>query len=148
MDVFTIIDVVNGVFWIAANALLAYSAAVLVAFLIGYFILFDPGATTAGKLIFRFMMSLVGVVLLSVIGVFIDPAPGRDWWNFPTGEVELWRPALRLAVYVGVAFTITGLAKLLIYRKWFPHRLKKASDIEIIKPRHTAEIPIVKNLDK
>lgn len=144
MDVPDILNAINAVLWVVSNVLLAYSAIMLVLFLIAYIAIFDPKATTGGKLIFRFMISLVGVISLSFIGIFIDPVPGRDWWSFPVGEVEWWRPVLRVLIYGFTAFSISALIKLLVYRKWFPQKLKKASDINLVQPRHTSEIPVIK----
>lgn len=140
-----IIDIVNQIMWVAANITLAYIACVLMVFVVMYYALFDPKATTGGKLIFRFMLSLVGVIGLVFIGIFIDPAPDREWFLYPA-EAELWRPALRLAIYGYVAFTITSLAILLVKRKWWPHKVRTAPTQELVKVRHeTADIPVVKH---
>lgn len=142
----TITDPINNVAWVLSNILLAYTWVVLIIFLVAYLILFDPQATTGGQLIFRFMVSLVGVIILSYIGVFVDPAPDRAWFIYPGDDVvEPWRPIARLVVYSFVAFSITALSVLLVSRKWFPHKVKKASDLVLVKPRHTNEIPIVKD---
>lgn len=136
-------DVINAIAWIGANVLIAYIALVVVLFVIMYYIFFDPGATTAGKMIFRFMLSLVGVIGLVYIGIFIDPVRSHGPFQHPN-DVESWRPVLRFAVYAYVAFTITALAISLIMRKWFPQRVKKKSDLRLVKPRHdTSEIPII-----
>lgn len=145
MDVLSVLNTVNAFFWVGANVLLAYSAILLVVFLIAYVAVFDPRATTGGKLIFQFMLSLVGVILLSYIGVFVDPSPGRYWMDYPAADIADWRPVFRFATYGFVAYSVTMLVRLLIYRKWFPHKLKKASDLALVQPRHnTSEIPTVK----
>lgn len=137
------ITAVNTVMWVLSNVILAYTAFALVVFVGMYYALFDPKATTGGKLIFRFMLSLVGVIGLVFVGIFVDPAPDREWFTYPV-EVEIWRPALRLVIYSYVAFTITALAVLLVRRKWFPHKVKIAPDKELVKVRHeTNEIPVV-----
>lgn len=144
-----ITEPVNEVAWVVSNLALAYTCVVLVVFLVAYVIIFDPRATTGGQLIFRFMLSLVGVIVLSYIGVFVDPAQGQSWFLYPGEElVETWRPITRLVVYVFVAFSITALSRLLILRKWFPHKVKKAGDLVLIKPRHTSEIQTIKDLNR
>lgn len=144
-----ITEPINEVAWVVSNLALAYTCVVLVVFIVAYVIIFDPRATTGGQLIFRFMLSLVGVIVLSYIGVFVDHAPDRSWFLYPGEElVETWRPITRLVVYVFVAFSITALSRLLILRKWFPHKVKKAGDLVLIKPRHTSEIQIVKDLNR
>lgn len=132
---------INSFAWVFGNMLMAYSGIVLVGFLILYYILFDPSATTGGKLVFRFMLSLAGVIFLVFLGVFIDPGPDRQWYAYPE-NVEDWRPLLRLVIYGYVAFAITELSRLLILRKWFPGKVRKASDLELVKPRHTGEIKL------
>lgn len=127
-----IIQEVNAVAWVLSNLVLAYSAVALVVFVAGYYILFDPSATTGGKFIFRFMLSLVGVMALVFVSIFVDPANGRLWFVYP-GDVALWRPVVRLGVYTYIAFTITSLAVLLVVRKWYPNKLKTARDL--VKPR-------------
>lgn len=137
-------DVINTIAWIGANLFIAYIAVLVVLFVIMYYIFFDPKATTAGKMIFRFMMSLVGVILLVFIGVFVDPSHGNTPFGQPASSVDGWRPILRFVVYGYVAWTITSLAGVLVLRKWFPGRVKKKTDLELVKPRHdTTTIPIV-----
>lgn len=126
--------------WVASNLLLGYSAGVLVVFIMAYFYYFDPRATTGGRLIFQFMLSLVGIISLNVIGIFVNPTANNIWYNLPV-DVEPWRPIVRLIIYGFVAYAITSLAVLLILRKWFPERVKKASDINL-KVR-TSENPII-----
>ena len=138
------IEVINPIAWVLSNVVLAYTAFVLVVFVIMYYALFDPKATTGGQLIFRFMVSLVGVVGLIFLGIFVDPAPDREWFIYPADYVDAWRPLVRFVVYGYVAFTATSLSVLLIKRKWFPHMLRIAPSQELVKPRHeTSEIPVV-----
>lgn len=122
--------------WVAANILIAYIAVVLVIFVIAYVVLFDPRATTAGRYIFRFFVSLVGVIGLIFISTFIDPAPHRVWDEHPD-DVLWWRPLIRVAVYFYVAYTVTGLALLLALRKFKPQWLRTVHDRELVKPRNT-----------
>lgn len=137
-------DVINPIAWVAANIVLAYISVALIVFVVMYYALFDPKATTGGKLIFRFMFSLVGILGIVFIGVFVDPAPDREWFSYPGDYVEWWRPLLRLFIYGYVAFTITALAVLLVKRKWFPSHIEAIAPQPLVKVRHeTSEIPIV-----
>jgi len=138
-------DVINPIAWVTANILLAYIAFALIVFVVMYYALFDPRATTGGQLIFRFMLSLVGVIVLSFLGIFIDPAPDREWFTYPGDYVEWWRPILRLCIYGFVAFTITSLAVLLVRRKWFPHNLKMAPQPLVVVRHETSEIQVVES---
>jgi len=141
-------DVINSIAWVGANILVAYIAVALVIFVAGYWILFDPRATTAGRFIFRFMLSLVGVILLIFVGTYVDPTHNREWMTYPNDVME-WRPIARIVGYGYVAYTITSLAILLGLRKWKPHLLKKASDLTLVKPRHpTNGVPIISSKEK
>lgn len=133
---------INALAWVLGNILVAYTAVAIVVFVIGYYVLFDPGATTAGKFVFRFMLSLVGVILLVYIGTYMDPQPNRTWDTLPS-DVATWRPILRLVVYSYVAFTITSLAVLLWVRKWRPEKVKSLPDKQLLKVR-TSDIPVIK----
>lgn len=136
------VDTLNPAFWAIGNLFLGYTSIVLMLFIVVYFVLFDPRATTGGKLIFQFMLSLGGVIALVFIGIFVDPSTDRSWDDLPAA-VEWWRPLVRFVVYGFVAYSITSLAVLLVLRKWLPHKLKKASDLHLVHPRHTSEIPVV-----
>lgn len=125
--------------WIMSNILVAYIALALIVFVIGYYILFDPSSTTAGKFIFRFAISLVGVIGLVFIGLFIDPKVNQSWWQFPP-DVLWWRPIVRLLGYAYVAYSITSLAVLLFIRKWHPEKLRTALDRSIVKTRKEESI--------
>lgn len=129
------IDVINSIAWVSANILVAYIALGVVVFVVGYYIFFDPNATTAGKMIFRFMLSLVGIILLAFIGTYIDPSHGRAWLEYPD-DVDVWRPIVRVIIYAYVAFSITTLAAFLFIRKWRPEKMKKKSDLKLVEPRH------------
>lgn len=139
-----VIHAINEWVWIGSNVLLAYVSVAIVIFVAGYYFLYDPRATTGGKFIFRFMLSLVGVIGLIFVGTFIDPSPNRMWFAYP-GDVAWWRPIVRFAIYAYVAFSITSLSVLLGLRKWRPDLIKKASDLDLVKPRNTSEIPIIRN---
>ena len=136
-------DVINSFAWVGANLLIAYIAVVVILFVLMYYVFFDPKATTAGSMIFRFMLSLFGVVSLVFVGIFVDPSVGRSWLAFP-GDTTFWRPLLRFGIYAYMSYTITTLAVSLVMRKWFPHKVKKKSDLALVKPRHdTRDIPII-----
>lgn len=124
--------------WVAANLLVGYIAIAVILFVIGYWILFDPRATTAGRNIFRFFVSLLLIIGLVFVGLFIDPHVDRPWFTYP-GDVNPWRPTLRLLGYGYVAYTITSLAVLLVIRKWWPQKLRTALDKEIVKTRHEVD---------
>lgn len=139
-----LLNFVNTLAYQIANLFVIYIAIGVVVFVIGYYALFDPRATTAGRLVFRFFLSLVGIIGLVFIGTYIDPIDDHSWTTLPSG-VEPWRPLLRLIVYGYVAYTITSLAVLLWLRKYRPHKIKSAPDKELVKVRHdTAELPITK----
>lgn len=121
------IDTVNAFFWIFSNLLIGYIAFAILVFAIAYPILFDPNATTAGKVLLRFVGSLAGVIGLVIIGTFVDPSSGREWSEYP-GDIAPWRPALRFAVYAYVAYTITALNVVLAFRKFRPERLRTATN--------------------
>ena len=134
------LEFINAFLWVGSNALLAYCAFALIFFVVGYYTLFDPSATTAGRLIFRFMLSLIGIVGVVCLGVFVDPSGDRVWYLYPD-DVATWRPIVRFFVNGYVAFTTTSLSIFLIRRKWFPK--KTPNDSDFVKVRNTAEIPII-----
>lgn len=124
----------NSLAWIGSNLLVLYVAVILVVFVVFYFILFDPRATTAGRFVYRFIVSLVGVIGLAFISSYVDPQTGRAWFQYP-GDVIFWRPIVRFIVYAYVAYSVTALQVLIIIRKWWPHKLRTALDREILKTR-------------
>lgn len=131
--------VLNPIFWVGSNILIAYIAVMLVIFGAAYPVFFDPFATTAGKFVLLFALSLIGVITLVFISLFIDPQNGREWWQYPT-DIYWWRPSLRFAVYLCTAITVTGLDVVLWLRKFRPHRLKTAPGEEIpVKVRRPKE---------
>lgn len=137
-----VLHVLSTVLWVAGNLLIAYTCLALIIFVISYFILFDPQATTAGRIIFQFMVSLLGVILLVYIGIFINPSNQTSWLELHP-NVEWWRPTFRFVIYAFVAYSTTSLMTLLVLRKWYPHRLSKASDLHLINPR-TGTINIIR----
>jgi len=142
VDVFYVL---NSWLWVLGNVALAYSSIVLILFIVTYYFIFDPEATTGGRLIFQFMVSLAGVMTLVFIGIFVDPSVNSSWTTL-NHSVDWWRPFPRFVIYAFVAYAITSLAILLILRKWYPHKLTKASDLTLVQPRHTSEIPIVNKI--
>lgn len=139
----SLLNVVNPIVWVIGNIFVAYDAIIVLIFVIGYIIIYDPRTTTAGKLIFRFFVSLMGLIILVFVGTYIDPADDRSWLELPH-DVDVWRPVLRTIVYGYIGFSVTSLAVLLVIRKWWPDKVKTAPDL--VKPRHeTNEIPIIKN---
>ena len=144
MIIVDFLEWINPIFWVIANLALIYIGVLLLAFTVLYPTLFDPSATTGGKMIFRFVLSLSMVVALIVVGVFIDPRHDISWYAYP-GDTIWWRPTIRLAVYTYISYTITSLVIFLWKRKFYPQKLKRAPDKELVKPRHdTAEVPTIK----
>lgn len=135
-------SILNNFAWVAGNVLVAYTAFAIFIFVIGYYALFDPKATTAGKFLFRFMVSLVGVILLVFIGIYINPGSNREWTSLPD-DVDDWRPIMRFLIYSYVSFTISSLAVLLAIRKWKPHRLRSTHDRNLVEVRSSKDDPIV-----
>ncbi|CAN5425681.1 hypothetical protein BH09ACT9_BH09ACT9_00820 [soil metagenome] len=135
---------INSVIWVLSNLLVAYIAAALLVFVIAYPVFFDPGATTAGKFVLRFAASLIGVIGLVFVGLFIDPRIGALWWQFP-GDIVWWRPTVRFAIFVYVAYTVSGLVGVLWLRKFRPHLLRIAPDdelpVKVRRPRNDLEKP-------
>lgn len=144
MIIVDFLEWINPTFWVAANLTLIYIGVLLLAFTILYPTLFDPSATTGGKMIFRFSLSLTMVVAVIVVGIFIDPRHDLPWYTY-SGDTIWWRPTIRLGAYLYVAYTITSLVRFLWKRKFHPQTLNRAPDKELVKPRHdTAEVPTIK----
>lgn len=129
------IDSINSIFWQLGNILTIYVAIALLVFVLGYYLIFDPSATTAGKFIFRFMLSLVGLVVLIFVDLFVDPTTDKPWLQIPD-DIDDWHPLFRMLIIGYVAFTITSLAILLALRKWKPESIKVSPDLDLVKPRH------------
>lgn len=144
MNIVEFLEWLNPTVWVVANLTLIYIGVLLLAFTILYPALFDPSATTGGKMIFRFSLSLTMVVAVIVVGIFIDPRQDLPWYMYP-GDIIWWRPTIRLVAYLYVAYTITDLVRFLWKRKFHPQELKRAPDKELVKPRNdTAEVPTIK----
>ncbi len=144
MNIVDFIEWINPTFWVVANLTLIYIGVLLLVFTILYPTLFDPSATTGGKMIFRFSLSLTMVVAAIVAGIFIDPRHDLPWYTY-SGDILWWRPTFRLGAYLYVAYTITDLVRFLWKRKFHPEMIKRTPDKELVKPRHdTAEVPTIK----
>ena len=128
------LDVINDVLWFVVNVLAFVASVTIVVATIAYYAFFDPRATTAGKMIFRFMVSLSGVIVIGAVAKLTGVTEETTWWLI-----------LALLVYAYLAFTVISLAVFLAIRKWKPQKFKKKSDVNVVKPRtETTEIPIVK----
>ena len=144
MIIVDFLEWLNPTLWVIANLALIYIGVLLPAFTILYPTLFDPSATTGGKMIFRFALSLSMVVAVIVVGILIDPRHDIPWYEYPQDTIW-WRPIVRLGAYLYVAYTITSLVIFLWKRKFYPQKLKRAPDKELVKPRHdTSEVPTIK----
>lgn len=144
MIIVDFLEWINPTFWVVANLTLIYIGVLMLAFTILYPTLFDPSATTGGKMIFRFSLSLTMVIAVIVAGIFIDPSHDLPWYEYP-GDTIWWRPTIRLGAYLYVAYTITALVRFLWKRKFHPQMIKRAPDRELVKPRHdTGEVPTIK----
>ena len=144
MNIVDFIEWFNPTFWVVANLTLIYTCVLLLVFTILYPTLFDPSATTGGKMIFRFSLSLSMVVAVIVAGIFIDPRHDLPWYTY-SGDTLWWRPTVLLGAYLYVAYTITDLVRFLWKRKFHPEMIKRTPDKELVKPRHdTAEVPTIK----
>lgn len=143
-ELYAVIDtVINPTAWVFGNLLVAYDSVAILMFTVSYFVWFDPRATTGGKLIFRFFVSLLGVITLVFIGTFIDPAGDRIWLDLPS-DVDLWRPVFRVIVYGYIGVTTTSLYVLLVIRKWRPSKTKAEPDLVKVR-RETSEIKLPEN---
>ena len=125
----------NAFAWIASNVTIIYIGVILAIFVVVYYALFDPSATTGGKFIFRFALSLLGVMILTFISIFINPVRARAWFEYP-GDILWWRPVSRLVIYGFVAYSTTLLTSFLWIRKFYPHKLRTAKDLDLVQPRN------------
>ena len=144
MIIVDFLEWLNPTLWVIMNLALIYVGVLLLAFTILYPTLFEPSATTGGKMIFRFALSLSMVVAVIVVGIFIDPRHDIPWYEYP-GDTIWWRPPILLGAYLYVAYTISSLVRFLWKRKFQPQKIKRIPDKELVKPRHdTGEIPTIK----
>ena len=125
---------INTIFWVSSNALVGYITIALYVFLVAYFVMFNPRKTTAGRLLFRLLFALGGVMTLVFVSVFIDNRPDEDWLTFP-GDTLWWRPTLRIFGYLFLAYAVTALISFMVKVRWFPHRLKTPRDKELLRLR-------------
>lgn len=123
----------NQVAWVIGNITVLAIFATALTFVIVYPILFNPMLTTAGRLIWRLVISFLGLGFLAVLGVFVD---GRvSWLMFPP-DVAWWRPTIRAAIYLFVAYSFMSLVGLLFTRRFHPERVRRAPDDWMVQPRH------------
>lgn len=128
-----LLNFLNPIFWVGANFLIIYIGIALLIFVAAYYFLFDPSATTGGKLIFRFKIALLGIMALVFIGVWVNPREGAEWFQYQV-DTMIWRPFIRFAVYSYVAWSISHLAVFLWIRKFRPWKLK-TSEENLVKTR-------------
>lgn len=140
-----LIVAVNHLAWVLSNVILLTVFVSATVFVFVYTILFSPGATTAGTLVRRAILSTAGLALLFVLAIFVD---GRvQWYEYPS-DVAWWRPTLRLVVYSFVAHSFASLVILLFNRRFRPEKLRKAPDDWTLKlrkdywPKATHEDPL------
>ena len=144
MNIINFIEWVNPTVWWIANLVVVYVGVMLAVFVIAYPSFFNHRLTTGGRMIFRFSLSLFFVVVLVVIGIYLNPSHDQSWLEYPE-DILWWRPVLRLVAYGYVAYTITALVIFLWNRKFHPEKLTTAPDKLLVKPRHdTAEVPTIK----
>lgn len=123
---------INTFLWVSGNLVAASIFVSALVFAIAYPILFNPGLTTAGKLIWRAIFSVGGFGFLAVIGTFID---GRvEWFELPP-DVDPWRPLVRVVIYGFIAYTFGSLVVLLFLRRFAPERLRTAPETLNVEPR-------------
>lgn len=134
---------INPALWVIANLCLIYIGITLILFVVLYQVFFDPRATTGGRMIFRFALSLSFVVAIIVLGLFVDPRHDLPWYLYPI-DTSWWRPAARVVAYGYVAYTISALVWFLYHRKFHPEKLRRAPDRMLVTPRHnTAEVDVI-----
>lgn len=129
-----VFETLNPFMWVLSNLLIVYIGLVLIVFAASYYLLFNPKLTTGGYYIFRFVISLVGIIGLVFIGIFLNPTSGSSWMEYP-GDLLWWRPTVRTIVYGYIGYTTTGLARLLYLRKFKPEKLRTAADLNLVRPR-------------
>lgn len=111
----------NTFVWVLSNLVLATVFVASVAFAVGYPLLFKI-STTGGWRIWRAILSIAGFGLLSVIGIFVDPATG-SWLELPEG-IAWWRPVVRLIIFALIAQSFASLVIYLVQRRFFPQKLQ------------------------
>ncbi|AWN03252.1 hypothetical protein PBI_CAMILLE_5 [Microbacterium phage Camille] len=126
-------EVITDVLWIVDNLLANVASFGIITAAIAYYTLFDPRATTAGRMVFRFMVSLAGVIALSLVAEAFGATKDTTWWV-----------ALAMIVYGYLVYTIIALLTFMVIRKWKPSRVKKKADLNLMKPRtDTTEIKTI-----
>lgn len=107
------IDYVNPSLWVVSNLTILYACLALVVWCVLYGVRFRWNSTPAGTDVFWFTMALLGLVMLSIIGIFVNP---RQPWYQPPPDLLVWRPFLRYLVYTGIAITLTRMDWSLVQR--------------------------------
>lgn len=128
---------INIIAWQVSNGLITYISIALVIFVVGYYVLFDPKATTVGRYLFRFVLSLVLVIGLSIVTLYFGPSSQNRVPGFEPDDAFWWLQILRLIVFSYVAYTVTGLAFLLGIRKFRPDLIKTMADHVMVQPRRS-----------
>jgi len=127
------VEAYNHVMWVIGNLTVALIFVCALTFVVVYPVLFNPMLTTAGRLIWRLVISFLGLGFLAVLGVFVDGQV--DWTMFPP-DVSWWRPTIRFFIYAFVAYSFGSLIGLLFTRRFHPERVRRAPDDWMVKPRH------------
>lgn len=107
------IEYVNPSLWVVSNLTILYASVALIVWCALYGFRFRWNTTPAGTDVFWFTMALLGLVMLSIVGIFVNP---RQPWYQPPPDLLVWRPFLRYLVYTGIAITLTRMDWSLIQR--------------------------------
>lgn len=118
---------INSFLWVAGNIVLAVIFFTSLAFAIVYPLLFKVEETTGGQRIWRAIFSVAGFGLLNYLGLFID---GSVPFTELPPNVAVWRPILRLVIYLMIAHSFAGLVSYLLQRRFWPKKLKMAPMME------------------
>jgi len=106
---------INPTIWVLTQLVTVYTFISLVFYVALYGTRFRWADYRGGQLIFSLTFSLSGVMLLVMTAFFINPVSGFAWYEMPP-ETFHWRPSGRLAIYLGVAASITSMNRELLMR--------------------------------
>jgi len=106
---------INPTLWTVGNLLVAASSLALAFYSLFYFFFFRWREYSASRSIMYFVSSLLGVILLIVVSVFLNPIEGQSWNDYPS-DVFVWRPLARFIVYGALVLATTRLGVQLIQR--------------------------------
>lgn len=115
---------IDEILWTIGNVLIAAIFVLAFLFCFLYLALFNPRRTTGGWLIWQAIFSITCIGLVNVVGIYLS-----DVW---------WRPGFRAVVYTLVAYNFGRLVGLLIYRRFWPHKVRIGSesvDEQTLSPR-------------